>query len=236
VINPNLVGVLPWVMILCLKKIRIIRIPARDPVKTAQVMAHMWQVQWAGSTYGVVKNVNIVSVRVFGCTGGVPWSRIIAAVEWVIENAEYPAVSNMRIGGWAIDVVDATIESSIATGIHYAVAAGNNGDNACLHSPARTLGVMTVGASQVGDPVPPGDIVLSADGYKERGRWHADLSWTHSGTSANVDVYRDGSVIATSQNNGSYTDATNFRGGGSFTYKVCEAGSNTCSNEVTVEF
>jgi len=87
-----------------------------------------------------------------------------------------------------------------------------------------------------GDPVPPGEITLSAEGYKVQGRWRADLSWTPSGTSENVDVYRDGSVIATTQNDGSYTDATNFRGGGALTYKVCEAGTDTCSNEVTVEF
>jgi len=87
-----------------------------------------------------------------------------------------------------------------------------------------------------GDPVPPGEITLSAEGYKVQGRWRADLSWTTSGTFANVDVYRDGTVITTTQNDGSYTDATNFRGGGSLTYKVCEAGTDACSNEVTVEF
>ena len=87
-----------------------------------------------------------------------------------------------------------------------------------------------------GDPVPPGEITLSAEGYKVQGRWRADLSWTPSGTSENVDVYRDGSVIATTPNDGSYTDATNFRGGGSLTYKVCEAGTDTCSNEISVDF
>ncbi|MBW3563151.1 MAG: S8 family serine peptidase [Acidobacteria bacterium] len=78
-------------------------------------------------------------------------------------------------------------------------------------------------------------ISLSATGYKVKGRWHTDLSWSGA-SSTNVDVYRDGSVIATTANDGAYTDATNFVGGGSLTYQICEAGTSTCSNSVTVTF
>jgi hypothetical protein len=42
--------------------------------------------------------------------------------------------------------------------------------------------------------------------------------------------------IATVANSGSYTDNINARGGGSYTYRVCEAGTTTCSNTVTVTF
>ena len=63
-----------------------------------------------------------------------------------------------------------------------------------------------------------------------------DLSWSGA-TSAMVDIYRDGGVIATVPNNtGNYTDSTGQRGKATFTYKVCEAGTNTCSNQVTVTF
>ena len=40
-------------------------------------------------------------------------------------------------------------------------------------------------------------------------------------------------------NNGSYTDNIDQRGGGSYTYQVCEPGTptlETCSNEDTVTF
>ena len=80
-----------------------------------------------------------------------------------------------------------------------------------------------------------GDFSLSATGYKVKGRHHADLSWSGA-TSTNVDVYRDGTVIATTANDGEYTDATNNRGGATYTYQVCEAGTTTCSNEATVVF
>ena len=82
-------------------------------------------------------------------------------------------------------------------------------------------------------PPPPGGIQLSVNGYKVRGMHRADLTW--SGTSSTVDIYRNGLVIATA-NGGAYTDVTTNRGSASYTYKVCETGTTTCSNEVTINF
>ena len=83
---------------------------------------------------------------------------------------------------------------------------------------------------------PSGDeIVLSAVGYKVKGRQHADLTWT-GGASSQVDIYRSGTKIATVSNSGAYTDNIGAVGGGSYTYQVCEAGTSTCSNTVTVTF
>jgi hypothetical protein len=63
-----------------------------------------------------------------------------------------------------------------------------------------------------------------------------DLSWSGA-TSASVDIYRDGVVVATVPNSGAYTDDTGNRGGNvQYTYTVCEADTGTCSNEVTVGF
>jgi subtilisin family serine protease len=86
------------------------------------------------------------------------------------------------------------------------------------------------------DPPPPsGEFTLAGEGTKVQGRWRADLRWSGSSASQ-VDVFRDDSKIATGSNTGSYTDQTNFRGGGSLTYRVCEAGTNTCSNKLTLSF
>jgi subtilisin family serine protease len=41
----------------------------------------------AGTYSGVAKAAQVVSVRVFPCSGGTPWSTLIAAVEWVTANA-----------------------------------------------------------------------------------------------------------------------------------------------------
>jgi subtilisin family serine protease len=80
-----------------------------------------------------------------------------------------------------------------------------------------------------------GGITLSVAAYKVRGRKHADLTWGGA-TSTSVTVFRDGSAVATVSNSGSWTHATNETGGGSHTYRVCEAGTSTCSPNVTVSY
>lgn len=86
-----------------------------------------------------------------------------------------------------------------------------------------------------GDTGGTGDLTLTATGYKVKGTQRVDLSWADA-TSSNVDVYRNGSVIATTANDGAYTDALNVKGGGSYSYQVCEAGTTTCSASVSVVF
>ena len=79
-------------------------------------------------------------------------------------------------------------------------------------------------------------ITLSATGYKVKGAHTVDLSW-NGASSTNVDVYRNGAVVATTANDGAYTDSTGNKGGNvSYTYQVCEAGTSTCSNPTTVSF
>ena len=78
-------------------------------------------------------------------------------------------------------------------------------------------------------------IHVEASGRKVGGINTVRLTWTGA-TSSNIDVYRDGIVIATVPNTGTYTDSTGDTGRARYTYKVCEAGTSTCSNEVTVRF
>ncbi len=86
-------------------------------------------------------------------------------------------------------------------------------------------------------PTPtPGGITLHAHGRRVQGRHTVDLSWSGS-NAANIDIYRNGVVIATVPNNGTYKDFIGVRGGNArYTYKVCDAGTTNCSNEVTVRF
>jgi hypothetical protein len=86
-------------------------------------------------------------------------------------------------------------------------------------------------------PTPtPGAITLSAHGRRVQGRQTVDLSWDGA-ASANIDIYRDGVVIATVPNTGTYKDFIGVRGGNArYTYKVCDAGTTNCSNKVTVRF
>ncbi|MBS3796182.1 S8 family serine peptidase [Pseudoalteromonas sp. BDTF-M6] len=80
-----------------------------------------------------------------------------------------------------------------------------------------------------------GSIDLNAFGYKVKGRQRVDLSWSGA-NSSNVDIYRNGSAITTTNNDGAYTDAINQKGGGVYNYSICEAGTTNCSATVTVVF
>ena len=81
---------------------------------------------------------------------------------------------------------------------------------------------------------PSSGISLSVAGRKSKGYAYADLSWSGaSGTS--VDVYRNGAKLTTTPNDGAHTDSLG-KVAGTFTYRVCEAGTTTCSNEASVTF
>jgi serine protease AprX len=85
---------------------------------------------------------------------------------------------------------------------------------------------VTVSAPSVG-------ITLSVEAYKIKGTKYADLTWSGA-TSQNMDILGDGKLILTTENDGEYTDVRSS--GRPVTYMVCEAGSTTCSNSVTVSW
>ena len=104
-----------------------------------------------GVDHGVAKQVRLWSLRVLNCEGTAPWSAIIAAVDWVTANHQPPAVVNMSIQGGASDAVDAAVRRSIASGVTYAIAAGNFNEDSAGTSPGRTPEAITVGATDVSD-------------------------------------------------------------------------------------
>jgi subtilisin family serine protease len=372
-----------------------------------------------GTTYGVAKSVALVAVRVLDCNGSGSTSAVIAGIDWVTAHHASPAVANMSLGGSASSTLDAAVNNSIASGVTYAIAAGN-GDflgrqlDACTQSPARVAAAITVSATNSSDAkaswanygncvdffapgvnitsswytsttatntisgtsmatphvtgaaalylesnpgatpqqvrdalynmttkgivtssstannhllyvggiggtppanVPPtasftyscsnlacsftdastdsdgsiasrswnfgdgststatnpshtytadgsytvtlvvtdnssaadtasqsvvvsspaGSISLSATGYKVKGLQKTDLTWSGS-AAGNIDVYRNGAKVTTTANDGAYTDPINVKGAATYTYKVCDAGTTTCSNTVTVVF
>ncbi|MFF3437504.1 S8 family peptidase [Streptosporangium sp. NPDC002721] len=100
-----------------------------------------------GGQYGIAKAVTLVGVRVFGCGNSTSTSIIIEGVDWVTANAVKPAVANMSLGGGASTALDTAVSNSIASGVVYALAAGNESTNACTRSPARLPAAITVGAT-----------------------------------------------------------------------------------------
>ena len=99
------------------------------------------------TTYGVAKKVKLVAVRVLNCSGTGSYDQIMSGIDWVTEHAPQAAVGNMSLGGGKSQAVNDTVTSSISAGVAWAVAAGNEGQDACNVSPASTPGALTVAAS-----------------------------------------------------------------------------------------
>src|SRR3989454_1135024 len=106
-----------------------------------------------GATFGIAKGVRLGAVRVLNCAGIGLNSGVIAGVDWVTGNhvTGTPAVANMSLGGGASPALDTAVRNSIADGVTYAVAAGNDSADACAGSPSGVAEAITVGATDSAD-------------------------------------------------------------------------------------
>lgn len=103
------------------------------------------------TTYGVAKETNLVAVKVLGNDGSGSNAGVLAGIDYVSRTAQgRRAVANMSLGGGISRAIDRAVERSIDQGIFYAVAAGNEDQDACFSSPARS-NAMAVGATSVFD-------------------------------------------------------------------------------------
>lgn len=144
----------------------------------------------AGTTFGVAKRAKVVAVRVLDRNGEGTTEQVVAGIDWVTRNAVKPAVANMSLGGDPDSVLDAAVRGSIASGITYAVAAGNQDKDASTHSPARVSQALTVGAVSVHDARssysnygPLVDLFAPGDSITSAVSWGDDWSTVMSGTS-----------------------------------------------------
>ncbi len=81
---------------------------------------------------------------------------------------------------------------------------------------------------------PVNDLVLDASVTSFFFIHFIDLTWTGADEVAQVDIYRNGTLRTTTGNDGAWFEFRFFFG--SDTYQVCAAGTDICSNEVTVNY
>ncbi|TFL02886.1 peptidase S8/S53 domain-containing protein [Pterulicium gracile] len=123
----------------------------------------------ASRKYGVAKKANVIAVKVLGTNGSGTMSDVVAGVAYAAEaagkkkkiaEAEFAAtgksshkgsVANMSLGGGKSPALDKTVNKAVESGLHFAVAAGNDNKDACNYSPAAAEKAVTVGASTLFD-------------------------------------------------------------------------------------
>jgi cerevisin len=119
--------------------------------------------------YGVAKAASLIAVKVLGSNGSGTMSDVVGGVLWAADQAanklaaakaEYAAtgktkhkgsVANMSLGGGKSRALDDAVNRAVGSGMHFAVAAGNDNRDACDYSPAGAEKAVTVGASTLGD-------------------------------------------------------------------------------------
>jgi cerevisin len=95
----------------------------------------------AGKTYGVAKKAKVVAVKVLRSNGSGSMSDVVKGIEWVtlnhkdrVKNAKKGkkerSVANMSLGGGRSRILDAAVDAAVASGVHFAVAAGNDNRDA----------------------------------------------------------------------------------------------------------
>lgn len=140
---------------------------------------------------GVAPGTSIVPVRVLDRRGSGTTSGVIAGVDYVGANAMPGDCANMSLGGGVSTTLDDAVAGAAqASGAFFVLAAGNDGDDANNHSPARTNSnnVWTISAIDVNDSMPSWSNYGSAVDYAAPGvsifsLWKGGGTNTISGTS-----------------------------------------------------
>ncbi|KAJ3089920.1 serine protease, partial [Quaeritorhiza haematococci] len=119
----------------------------------------------AGKKYGVAKKAKIKAVKVLRSNGSGTLADVVKGIEWAVidhkkrlqeaadlkKKSKVKSVANMSLGGGRSRALDRAVDAAVAAGIHFAVAAGNSGDDACDYSPAASQRAVTVGATTASD-------------------------------------------------------------------------------------
>ena len=127
---------------------------------------------------------------------------------------------------WSFGASGSSASHTFAAAGTYTVTLTVTDDDGATDSSSQSVTVSDSGSG--------GGIELAGRSYKVKGKVSVDLTWSGA-TSSNVDLFRNATKIVTA-NDGAYTDNTGLKGGGSISYKLCDAGTTTCSPVINVVY
>lgn len=153
---------------------------------------------------GVAPGARLWAVRVLNNAGSGFLSDVICGIDYVTANADVIDVANMSLGGSGSDTgcsgspYHQAICNSVAAGVTYVVAAGNESDDAANHTPAAYDEVITVSALADFDGE-SGGLASSTCRTDED-----DTFANFSNYGADVDIIAPGVCIESTWNDGAY--------------------------------
>ncbi|KAI9311728.1 peptidase S8/S53 domain-containing protein, partial [Dichotomocladium elegans] len=108
-----------------------------------------------GTTHGVAKQANIVSLKTLDDDGNGMLSDLLEGLAWVVQHHKPgdKAIVNLSLGAMYNQVANDAVAQAVGLGIHVVVAAGNYGEDACKYSPGSAPGAITVGAIDSDDGI-----------------------------------------------------------------------------------
>jgi subtilisin family serine protease len=184
---------------------------------------------------GVAPGARLWAVRVLNNAGSGSDSDVICGIDWVTARASTIEVANMSLGGGGTepaasgcstgDPFHDAICRSVAAGVTYAVAAGNESDDAANHTPAAYDEVITVSALADFNGLPGGGAAATC---------RADVDDTFADFSnfgADVDLIAPGVCILSTWKGGGYNTisgtsmASPHVAGAAALYKATHAGA-----------
>ncbi|QHS76122.1 putative subtilisin-like protease YSP3 [Saccharomyces paradoxus] len=111
--------------------------------------------------FGVAKNTKMVAVKVLRSNGEGTVSDVIKGIEYVtkehVESSKKKSkefkgsTANLSLGSSKSLAMEMAVNAAADSGVHFAIAAGNEDEDACLSSPAGAEKSITVGASTFSD-------------------------------------------------------------------------------------
>lgn len=102
---------------------------------------------------GVAPGATVIPVKVFDSRGSGSYSGVSAGVDHVAANGSNGDVANLSLGGPVSQSLDDAVLAPSQNGIKFALAAGNDSDDANGYSPARVNGanIVTISAMDSND-------------------------------------------------------------------------------------
>lgn len=107
----------------------------------------------AGRTLGTAPNATIHSIRTLTCGGTANVADIIAGLNHVALNAKRPAVISMSIGTKILSLpLQLAVNNTVSLfNLSIISSAGNDNTDSCTNTPARSVYVVAVGATDIDD-------------------------------------------------------------------------------------